>query len=156
MVTKCITDDLKRIIYKFSKHMKNLESYIKIDMICYEQIAEIAVNAILVVYDHNRRKICGVICQLFLDNKNNTYIICITFFLIRDALCIVHNILSKDKKILYGGGAVGISYKLVCSTEAKAINTSEQYTFHAFVEVLKAAEMALVENSDAFVKRKAQ
>nr|XP_050862765.1 uncharacterized protein LOC127069623 [Vespula vulgaris] len=61
MATKCITDDFKRIIYKFSKHMKNLESYIKIDMTsldfkiinkCYEQIAEIAVNAILVVYDH--------------------------------------------------------------------------------------------------------
>ncbi|KAF7385540.1 hypothetical protein HZH68_013970 [Vespula germanica] len=144
--------------------MKNLESYIKIDMMsldfkiinkCYEQIAEIAVNAILIVYDHVTWNINFELIRIEgkVDGKY-----CISDILnysqgnglredLVDALCIVHNILNKDKKILYGGGAVGISYKLVCSTEAKAINTSEQYTFHAFVEVLKAAQMALVENS---------
>nr|KAF7404482.1 hypothetical protein H0235_015176 [Vespula pensylvanica] len=138
--------------------MKNLESCIKIDMMsldfkiinkCYEKIAEIAVNAILVVYDHVTWNINFELIRIEgkVDGKY-----CIRNGLredlvVSDALCIVHNILSKDKKILYGGGAVGISYKLVCSTEAKAINTSEQYTFHAFVEVLKVAQMALVENS---------
>lgn len=75
-------------------------------------------------------------------------------------MCIVCNILVLRIKRFYSGTA-RISYILVCAIEAKMINTSEQYTFHAFVEALKAFQMALAENSglspiDAFVGTKAQ
>ncbi|XP_035717930.1 T-complex protein 1 subunit epsilon-like [Vespa mandarinia] len=67
---------------------------------------------------------------------------------IHDALCTVRNVLNtKDKKILYGGGAAEISCALACAAQADKISTLEQYAFRAFAEALEAVPMALAENS---------
>lgn len=63
-------------------------------------------------------------------------------------MCTVRNVLNtKDKKILYGGGAAEISCALACAAQADKISTLEQYAFRAFAEALEAVPMALAENS---------
>ncbi|KAJ1656858.1 T-complex protein 1 subunit epsilon [Dispira simplex] len=65
---------------------------------------------------------------------------------LRDAMCVVRNIV-RDNRVVYGGGAAEVSCSLAVAQEADQISSLEQYAMRAFASALDAVPLALAENS---------
>lgn len=65
---------------------------------------------------------------------------------LRDALCVVRNLV-KDSRVVYGGGAAEIACSLAVEDAAVKSPGLEQYAMRAFADALDAIPMALAENS---------
>ncbi|KTW25742.1 T-complex protein 1 subunit epsilon [Pneumocystis carinii B80] len=65
---------------------------------------------------------------------------------IRDALCVVRNLV-KDNRVVYGGGSAEISCSIAVADAADKAPGIEQYAMRAFANALDVIPMALAENS---------
>ncbi|QSL67025.1 hypothetical protein MERGE_001412 [Pneumocystis wakefieldiae] len=65
---------------------------------------------------------------------------------IRDALCVVRNLV-KDNRVVYGGGSAEISCSIAVANAADKAPGIEQYAMRAFSNALDVIPMALAENS---------